>query len=70
MATDRQHLPPLGQPENDPTEPVVSDEPDFASEHEDTAVSKRITSGDDTDREPEAPEGWGGLDPERGPGVV
>lgn len=71
MATDRQHLSPLHRPENDdPADPAAADEPDFASEHEDTAVSKRITSGTDSDREPESPEGWGGLEPQRRPGVA
>ncbi|MEJ3744607.1 hypothetical protein WEI85_15095 [Actinomycetes bacterium KLBMP 9797] len=50
--------PPLGQPDAEP-EP---DEEDFAAEHETTAVDKDITTGDDTDREPESPRGWAGSD--------
>ncbi|MDR7276821.1 hypothetical protein [Catenuloplanes atrovinosus] len=51
---------PLGQPAGvaDP-EP----DPDFAGEHEDTAVSKDITGGQDEDAEPEAPGGWSGMEP-------
>ncbi|GAB7046316.1 hypothetical protein [Catenuloplanes indicus] len=51
-------LPPLGQPAGDLTDP----DPDFAAEHEDTAVGKDITAGTDDSAEPESPAGWSGLE--------
>lgn len=43
------------------------DDGDFAVEHDSTAVSDDIVTGRDRGvREPEAPEGWGGLEPDRG----
>jgi hypothetical protein len=61
---------PLGQPpseRDDPDQPTdAPSDPDFAGEHEDTAVDKRITSGTDDDSEPESPAGWSGLEPDKG----
>ena len=51
-------LAPLGQPAGD-VEP--EDEPDFATEHEETAVDEEIITGADTEREPESPRGWSGM---------
>ena len=42
------------------------DDPDFAGEHDDTAVSNDIIEGTDT-REPESPRGWSGMEK---PGVT
>jgi hypothetical protein len=62
--TDEPHQrPALGQPAGQPADPAVLDEPDIAGEHEDTAVDKRITGGNDP-REPESPDGLGGMDPD------
>ena len=55
--TPPEKLPPLGRPAGD-TEPDA--DPDFAAEHEDTAVGKDITSGTDDAAEPESPTGWSG----------
>jgi hypothetical protein len=56
-----QRKPALGQPAGgaDP-----DGDPDFADEHDDTAVAEDILIGDDTDREPESPRGWSGLETE------
>lgn len=51
-------LPPLGQPVNQ-TDP--EDEPEFAGEHDKTAVDEEIITGADTEREPESPRGWSGM---------
>ncbi|MCM0674348.1 hypothetical protein NCC78_06550 [Micromonospora phytophila] len=53
-------LPALGQPpEGQDTLP----EPDFANEHDRTAVDREIITGADEDeREPEASRGWAGED--------
>ncbi|MFV2010499.1 MULTISPECIES: hypothetical protein [Micromonosporaceae] len=49
----------LGQtPDGQPPE----DDPDFAGEHDDTAVSHDIIEGTDRDREPETPRGWSGME--------
>jgi hypothetical protein len=53
---------PLGQPAGDPTD-TEPGEPDFAGEHEDTAVDKRIITRDEP-REPESPDGLGGMEPD------
>ncbi|MFC6022434.1 hypothetical protein ACFP2T_40550 [Plantactinospora solaniradicis] len=55
---DRPRLAPLGQAPGD-TEP--EDEPNFAAEHDKTAVAEDIITGTDTDREPESPRGWSGM---------
>jgi hypothetical protein len=59
---EEQHekLPALGQPtEGTDTLP----EPDFANEHDRTAVDREIITGaDDDEREPEASRGWAGED--------
>jgi hypothetical protein len=39
-------------------------EADFAEEHEDTAVDEDIINGEDTEREPESPRGWAGMEDE------
>lgn len=51
-------LAPLGQPAED-TDP--DDEPDFAGEHDKTAVAEDIITDTDTEREPESPRGWSGM---------
>lgn len=61
--TDRddkhERMPALGQPaEGKGTVP----EPDFANEHDRTAVDRDIVTGEDEDeREPESPQGWSGM---------
>ncbi|SCL41627.1 hypothetical protein GA0074692_6415 [Micromonospora pallida] len=49
----------LGQP----TEEVdTTPDPDFATEHDRTAVDRDIITGEDEeDREPESPTGWSGM---------
>lgn len=59
--TDRDSRPPLGQ---SPRQTDPEGDPDFAEEHDNTAVSDEITSRRDTEREPESPEGWSGLEPD------
>jgi hypothetical protein len=56
----QQRRPALGQP---PQGADPDGDPDFASEHEETAVDDDIITGEDTDREPEAPRGWAGMEP-------
>lgn len=60
--TDRnephEHIEALGQP---PTAPDPNANPDFAREHQETAVDDEIITGEDeNEREPEAPRGWAG----------
>ena len=55
---DEARLAPLGQAAGDPD---PEDEPDFATEHEESAVDEDIITGADVDREPESPRGWSGL---------
>jgi hypothetical protein len=69
----QRRIPALGQPpldpDNDPNAGREPDDtgqepdgdPDFASEHEETAVDEAIITGADTDREPESPRGWSGM---------
>ena len=72
-----QGQPPVTNPTTDPADgadagsdagsgvtadPDFGADADFAGEHEDTAVSKDITSGTD-DAEPEAPGGSSGMEP-------
>jgi hypothetical protein len=55
---------PLGQPAGDPADTSTIDTADLAEEHDATAVDERVASGADEDeREPESPEGLGGLEP-------
>ncbi|MEO3929554.1 hypothetical protein ACQEVC_16325 [Plantactinospora sp. CA-294935] len=54
----RARLAPLGQAPGD-TEP--RDDPDFTAEHDKTAVDEEIITGSDTEREPESPRGWSGM---------
>ncbi|MEQ4301449.1 hypothetical protein ABNF97_08670 [Plantactinospora sp. B6F1] len=54
----RKPLPPLGQP---PGETTPQDDPDFSNEHDKTAVAEDIITGTDTEREPESPRGWSGM---------
>ncbi|RGC66381.1 hypothetical protein C5N14_23580 [Micromonospora sp. MW-13] len=63
--TDREeqreaHVPALGQP---PEGRDSTPEPDFADEHDRTAVDRDIITGDEDDeeREPESPHGWSGM---------
>jgi hypothetical protein len=63
---DPDRLAPLGRPEGKPAEVSDVEQSDFSGEHEDTAVSKRITAGED-EREAESPKGWAGLEPDRRP---
>lgn len=53
-----ERLPAIGHPAGHP-EPER--DPDFAAEHEETAVSAEIITGDEPDREPESPRGWSGM---------
>lgn len=59
--TDRDeghHQEALGQP---PTAGAPDTDPDFAEEHEETAVDEDIITGEDEERrEPEAARGWAG----------
>ncbi|GIJ27530.1 hypothetical protein Vqi01_26920 [Micromonospora qiuiae] len=51
--------PALGQP---PEGTDTLPEPDFANEHDRTAVDRDIITGADQDeREPESPRGWSGM---------
>lgn len=52
-------LPAIGHPAGHPAE--AQDDPDFANEHEETAVAKEIITGDERNREPESPRGWSGM---------
>ncbi|WDZ84938.1 hypothetical protein [Micromonospora cathayae] len=60
--TDRdehEQVPALGQP---PEGQGLTDEPDFAEEHDRTAVDRDIVTGEDEEeREPESPRGWSGM---------
>ncbi|MDG4789480.1 hypothetical protein O7626_26750 [Micromonospora sp. WMMD1102] len=54
----RGRLAPLGQP---PDETDPQDDPDFTNEHDKTAVDEEIITDSDTEREPESPRGWSGM---------
>ncbi|MEE6257379.1 hypothetical protein [Plantactinospora sonchi] len=56
--SDQHQRAPLGQAP-DASEP--ESEPDFAAEHDKTAVQTEIITNDDNDREPESPRGWAGM---------
>ena len=57
--TREEHLAAIGQPAGgSPPE----EQPDFAGEHDDTAVSEEIVTGEGDDREPESPRGWSGME--------
>lgn len=49
---------PLGRA---PGETEPEDEPNFAAEHDKTAVAEDIITDTDTEREPESPRGWSGM---------
>ncbi|GAB3986937.1 hypothetical protein V1634_05095 [Plantactinospora veratri] len=51
-------LAPLGQP---PGETDPQGDPDFTAEHDKTAVDEEIITDSDTEREPESPRGWSGM---------
>ncbi|MBQ1016078.1 hypothetical protein KBX53_35155 [Micromonospora sp. M51] len=52
-------VPALGQP---PKGTDTTPEPDFANEHDRTAVDRDIITGaDEHEREPESPHGWSGM---------
>jgi hypothetical protein len=54
----RHHIEALGDP---PSAPNPVGDPDFAEEHEETAVDEDIITGEDEGRrEPEASRGWAG----------
>ncbi|GAA0375428.1 hypothetical protein GCM10009541_17340 [Micromonospora gifhornensis] len=56
---DHDQTPALAQP---PEGRDTLPEPDFANEHETTAVDDDILTGADQDeREPESPRGWSGM---------
>ncbi|WP_428963890.1 hypothetical protein [Micromonospora fluostatini] len=56
---DRRDEPALGQPPGG-TDPEP--DPDFANEHDRTAVDRDVVTGADADeRETEAPRGWSGM---------
>jgi hypothetical protein len=46
----------------DTADEARADAPDFAGEHNDTAVDKRIIEGEDDEREEESPRGWSGME--------
>ncbi|MEV0806174.1 hypothetical protein [Micromonospora sp. NPDC050200] len=53
-------LPALGEP---PEGVDTLPEPDFANEHDRTAVDRDVVTGEDSDeREPESSRGWAGED--------
>lgn len=57
-AEHHERLAALGQP---PDGPDTLPEPDFAREHDVTAVDRDIITGEDADvREEESPRGWSG----------
>ncbi len=62
MTPPEERLPALGQPVEAP-EPEGDN--DFAGEHDTTAVDDTITARRDTDREPESPSGWAGMDADK-----
>ncbi|MEV7231797.1 hypothetical protein [Polymorphospora sp. NPDC051019] len=47
-----------------PTPSSAEKDGDFADEHDQTAVDDDVLTGEDVDREPEAPRGWAGLEEE------
>ena len=57
-----ERLPAIGHPPQDPQAPTVNDQPDFAAEHEETAVDEDIITGEDEEREDESPKGWAGME--------
>ncbi|RKN42060.1 hypothetical protein [Micromonospora endolithica] len=63
MSQQQEHheeIPALGQP---PEGTDTLPEPDFANEHDRTAVDRDIITGADSDeREEESPRGWSGED--------
>ncbi|MDG4767369.1 hypothetical protein O7632_25235 [Solwaraspora sp. WMMD406] len=61
MSDQPEPRPALGQTPQGEVPQEAADS-DFASEHDDTAVSDDIIEGTDRDREPESPRGWAGLE--------
>ncbi|MEV6369462.1 hypothetical protein D7147_19485 [Micromonospora musae] len=62
MSHEQHHdrVPALGQP---PAGVDSLPEPDFADEHDRTAVDREVVTGEDKgEREPEASRGWAGED--------
>jgi hypothetical protein len=56
-----ERLPAIGHPDQGPNEGSRQDEqPDFAGEHNDTAVDEAVVTGEDG--EEESPHGWAGLE--------
>ncbi|WP_229403168.1 hypothetical protein [Micromonospora okii] len=55
-----EHVTALGQP---PEGLDTTPDPDFAGEHDRTAVDRDIITGDEDaeEREPESPHGWSGM---------
>ncbi|HEY0698897.1 MAG TPA: hypothetical protein VGD43_13930 [Micromonospora sp.] len=53
-----ERLPAIGQP---PGAADPNSQPDFAGEHDDTAVAEDITTGED-EHETESPRGWAGME--------
>ncbi|MGN9894137.1 hypothetical protein [Micromonospora sp. L31] len=57
---EHESVPALGQP---PEGRDATPEPDFANEHDRTAVDRDVITDEDADeREPEASRGWAGED--------
>ncbi|MEH1015867.1 hypothetical protein V6U90_22495 [Micromonospora sp. CPCC 206060] len=55
----KERMPVLGQP---PAALAPDADPDFANEHEETAVASDVITGEDEEvREPESPRGWAGM---------
>ncbi|EEP71339.1 hypothetical protein MCAG_01666 [Micromonospora sp. ATCC 39149] len=52
-----EHIEALGRP---PEGPDTTPEPDFANEHDRTAVDADVIT-DEGEREPESPHGWSGM---------
>jgi hypothetical protein len=59
MTQHEERLPALGQPVEEPT-PEGDD--DFAGEHDSTVVDQSISADRESDKEPESPGGWSGMD--------
>lgn len=55
----------IGQPPGDAADP--DGDPDFANEHEETAVSDDVITGEGDDGESGSPEGWSGMEKDSSP---
>jgi hypothetical protein len=64
MTMHEERLPALGQPAEEPT---PEGDHDFAGEHDSTVVDQDVTAGRESDKEPESPDGWSGMDQDGAP---